>query len=375
MTADTPSTGRPTALLPRSTKVVELGESVATATAGRYLERLGAQVTRVLPTSMRSELAGLGAKIGEGGRARPAAQEWLRHGKVLVSLDPSAMAGRHELDMLLMEADVVLIAGTSALWERAGAPVEHIRAMAPGAVIGQITRWRDTDADQNDRGGELQAQAAGGLMNLIGVLEREPVRLGGHPMQATTGLLALDGVMIGLFRRQNTGKGAFFTTSEFESVAYVEWKIASAVQSGRPRELRGDDGGGPVTVRAKDGHFALFFTPPTWKHVKTIIGDPRLDEPRFADDRSRAEHQAELAEIIEETTRTMAKKDLYQQAQALGVPAGHVATMTDLLDSPQYAARDFFQTVEIEGVGTGKIPDAPWQVLTPDNLKTRGAGT
>lgn len=359
---------RRTSLLPTTTRVVELGESVATAVAGRYLERVGAQVTRVLPLGTASELEQLEPKIGEGGQRRSAAREWLNHAKELVSLDLATADGSAQLDALVADADVLLIAGTSAEWEQRGVPIDHLRRTGPTSVIGQVTLWGDSGPYAHLRGGELQAQAAGGLMNLIGVLEREPVRLGGHPAQTATGLLALDGVMIALFRRQNTGEGAFFTTSVFESVAYLEWKIASAVQAGRERERRGDDGGGPVTVRTNDGHFALFFVPPNWNAVKTLIDDPRLAEDRFADDKLRAEHQSELAAIVEETTRSQAKKDLYYRAQALGIPAGHVATMTDLLDSPQYKARSFFQTVDVDGVGTGRMPDAPWQVLLAEDI-------
>lgn len=358
---------RRAALLPASTKVLELGDTVATGTAGRLLGRLGAQVTRVLPVGAPAETADLAPLIGEGDNTRSAVAEWLHHGKNLISIDLGSADGRGRLDLLLDEADVVLIAGTSAEWEGFGVPVAHIRETASRAVIGQITHWGDSGPYAHLHGSELLAQAAGGLMNVIGVMEREPVRLGGHVMQATTGLLALDGVMIGLFRRQNTGEGAFFTTSDFESVAHLEWKIASATQAGRPRERRGQDGGGPVVVRTCDGHFAMFFTPRHWDDVKKVVGDPRLDDDRFKDPAARAQHQAELAAVIEETTRTLSKTDLYHRAQARGIPAGHVATMSDLLTSPQARSRNFFQSVEIDGVGTGEIPDAPWQILTSDD--------
>jgi len=361
--------GRQTAMLPATTNVLELGESVATATAGRYLERLGARVTRVLPVGVRSELSDLGPMIG-GGDVRSAVGEWLHHGKVLTELDLNRVEGRARLDELLSESDVVLLAGTSAEWEALGVTVAHMREVASQAVIGHVTHWGDSGAYSNLRGSELLVQAAGGLMNLIGVFDREPVRLGGRAMQATAGLLALDGVMIGLFRRQNTGEGAYFTTSEFEAVAHVEWKIASQVQAGRRRELRGQDGGGPVVVRTRDGHFALFFTPRHWDQVKELILDPRLNDAKFSDPPARAQHQDELVAIVEETTRNLSKRDLYHRAQALGIPAGHVATMTDLLVSPQAAARDFFQPVEIEGVGAGQIPDAPWQVFTSESPGT-----
>jgi crotonobetainyl-CoA:carnitine CoA-transferase CaiB-like acyl-CoA transferase len=291
MTTATPDghpTGRQTAMLPATTKVLELGESVATATAGRYLERLGARVTRVLPVGVRSELSDLGPMIGRGDSERSAVGEWLRHGKVLTELDLSRGLGRARLNELLGESDVVLVAGTSADWEALGVTVAHMREVASQAVIGHVTHWGDSGPYSNLCGSELLVQAAGGLMNLIGVLDREPVRLGGRAMQATAGLLALDGVMIGLFRRQNTGKGAYFTTSEFEAVAHVEWKIASQVQAGRRRELRGQDGGGPVVVRTLDGHFALFFTPRHWDQVKELIPDPRLHDAKFSDPPARA---------------------------------------------------------------------------------------
>jgi crotonobetainyl-CoA:carnitine CoA-transferase CaiB-like acyl-CoA transferase len=218
----------------------------------------------------------------------------------------------------------------------------------------------------------LLLQAAGGLMNLVGSPTREPVRLGGHAVQAAAGLLVLDGVMIGLFHRQSTGEAVSFETSDFEATAHVEWKIASVYQTGRPVERRGDEGGGPMVVPTRDGHFGLLFTPSDWDAVKDLLGDPSLDDPRFATARSRAIHEAELRDVIEPITLPMSKKDLYTQAQARRIPAGHVATMSDLLASPQYAARAFFQPVDVPGVGVGRIPDAPWAVRTIDEFDEEG---
>ncbi|MGY2032587.1 CoA transferase [Nocardia gipuzkoensis] len=72
----------------------------------------------------------------------------------------------------------------------------------------------------------------------------------------------------------------------------------------------------------------------------------RLDEDRFKDPAARAQHQAELAAVIEETTRTLSKMDLYHRALVRGIPAGHVATMTDLLTSPQARPRRRFNDDE-----------------------------
>jgi crotonobetainyl-CoA:carnitine CoA-transferase CaiB-like acyl-CoA transferase len=364
---------RRTALLPETTTVVEIGESVPTAVCGRYLERLGARVTRVLPGDAPPVLDCLPPQIGGGDQTRSAVAEWLRHGKSLRDISLDDAEGRAELDDLVRSADVVLIAGTTAEWASRGLSLEHVRTVASGAVTGQITPWGDEGARSTLRGGELLAQAAGGLMNLVGRSDREPVRMGGHPMQSAAGLLALDGVMIGLFHRQNTGQGSFFATSEFESTAHVEWKIASAVQSGRARERRGDEGGGPVVVQTRDGHFGFFFVPRNWSAVKAIVGDPRLDDERFSTPAGRAANATEYEAIMAKALGSMSKKDLYHRAQELNIPAGYVATMTDLLESPQYRSRAFFETIEIPGVGVGEIPDAPWQVFTHDDPALEGA--
>jgi crotonobetainyl-CoA:carnitine CoA-transferase CaiB-like acyl-CoA transferase len=358
------TTFRRTALLPADLRVVELGESIATAVCGRFLERLGLSVTRVLPAGETGVLDLLSPRIGEGADERSAISEWLRHGKTLAELDVDSNDGKARLDALIADADVVLVTGTTAQWSERGISLAHVRHLAASAVLGHVTPWGDTGPYSHLRGGELVAQAAGGLLNLLGRADREPVRLGGHPMQSVTGLLALDGVLIGLFRKQSTGEGSSFAISEFEATAHLEWKIASSHQAGRPRERRGDEGGGPLVADTKDGHFGLFFTPPNWPAVKELIGDPRLEDERFADTRGRATHQQELARIVNETTRSQSKTDLYHRAQARGIPAGHVATMTDLLDSAQYRSREAFQQIEIDGIGVGRIPDAPWQVLS-----------
>jgi len=367
------SAARATTLLPEGPRVVELGETFSAALAGHLLERMGARVVRVMPAGEVAELDTLGPRLGEEGEGPAAPAVWLRHGKEAVEFDAGSSSSRARLDAVLADADVVLIAGTTASWRARGVDLDDVRRAAGTAVIGHVTPWGDDGSRVDLRSNELVLQAAGGFMKLVGASDREPVRLGGHPLQATAGLLVLDGVLIGLFHRQSTGQSTSFETSEFEAVAHVEWKIASVFQSGAPIDRRGEDGGGPAAVRTRDGHFGLFFTPREWDAMKEVVGDARLDDPRFATPRSRAEHQAELTALFEETTSTMSKKDLYERAQARNIPAGYVATMTDLLASPQYRARAFFRPIEVEGVGSGLLPDAPWAIRTIDDLDEEGA--
>lgn len=85
---------RVTGLLPASTRVVELGETFSTALAGRFLERLGAHVTRVVPTGEEVELDTLGPRLGDDKHGPSAAGVWLRQNKDTIDLDPRAPEAR-----------------------------------------------------------------------------------------------------------------------------------------------------------------------------------------------------------------------------------------------------------------------------------------
>jgi len=365
---ESPAPSRVSSLLSGSLTVVELGESVSTALSGRLLAKLGAHVTRVAIAGEPSPLDQEGPFVGAGSDRTSALAVWLRDGKTLVDADLADAADRERLDARLRDADVVLVHGTTAQWRRRGFALERLPELAPTAVVGHVTAWGDDGPHAELPSSELAFQATSGFMRLIGDLDHEPVRLGGHPLQSIAALLTLDGVMIGLFARERTGKGARFTTSELEASAHAEWKIATFVQAGLRRERRGEDNGALV-LRCRDGFFAAFYHPRDWAVMKDIIGDSRLDAEEFATAQGRLKNQARLAALMAESTRTMSKKDLYHATQARGIPAGYVATVTDLLESPQYRARSFFAPVEVPGVGVGLLPHAPWQVLGPEDAE------
>jgi len=342
---------RNSALLPGNLQVVELGESVSTAICGRLLFKLGARVTQVAVAGGAHLLDQSGPFVGDDAQRASTLGLWLRDGKTHVDVDLDDETARENLYDRLRSADVILVAGTAAEWGAYSLSVDRLEELAPTAIIGRISPWGESEEAAGLPSSELALQAASGFMRLIGDLDHEPVRLGGHPLQSIAALLALDGVMIGLFARERTGRGARFTTSEFEAAAHAEWKIATFSQAGLRRELRGEDNGAQV-LRCRDGHFAAFYRPQDWGAMKEILGDSRLDDEAFDTSQGRIENQARLVTLIEETTKTMSKKDLYHATQAHGIPAGYVATVTDLLESPQYVSRGFFESIEVPGVGT-----------------------
>lgn len=274
----------------------------------------------------------------------------------------------------MRDADVVLMSGRLQEWDRFGLAPSRLASLSPRAVIGRVTMFGDDGPYADLAGGEVQALALGGLMNLIGLPEREPLRLGGVQAQSAAGLAMLTGVTIGLFARSATGNGGEFVTSVLEAVAHLEWK--SAVSSSRPgpSTRRGPDAG-PLIVRCRDGFFALFYRPDDWRKVMAAFDDPRLDDPKFGTLASREANREALAATIGEIAASMSKRDLYHRTQGLGIPTGYLATMGDLLHSPQYHARGFLTEIDLEAGGRGVLPAAPWQVTVGVGARAAGVRT
>jgi crotonobetainyl-CoA:carnitine CoA-transferase CaiB-like acyl-CoA transferase len=348
-------------LLEEPATVIELGDSLAGSYCGRLLLQLGATVVKVEPpegSPLRATAPFLDSPSGRLSATFAA----LNAGKQIVSLGLDTPEGRAGVETLLRErGDVVVMSGTIADWTARELPVGRVRELAPRAVLGRVTTFGDDGPYADIVGGELQAQALGGLMNLVGEPPREPLRMGGYQAQYSTGLALFTGFSLGLFHRAQTGEGSSFSTSVLETVSHIEWKSGLSYQVDGSIVTRGSDGA-PAILRAKDGMFAFFYRPDDWPKVLAILDDPRLNVEEFATQKGRDLNRRALLELLNECTSKFSKHELYHKTQAGRMTTGYMATMGDLLDSEQYRARDFFEEIDLGDVGVGVLPGAPWRL-------------
>ncbi|MWA04851.1 hypothetical protein F8568_031670 [Actinomadura sp. LD22] len=346
------------ALLEPSIRVVELGESLAGSYCGRLLQQLGAGVTAVEPTR-RSRLRSMPPRLP--GSDVSATYTALTEGKRIVRADFDQPAGRASIEELLAGADVVIMSGTLREWEERALSPADVRRLAPTAVVGRVTTFGDVGPYAQWAGGELQAQALGGLMNMIGEPDAEPIRIGGYPAQYSTGLALLAGISLGLFRKDNAGRGSSFSTSVIETVAHMEWKTAQTYAQEGKIAVRGWRQDPPLILPCRDGFFAFFYLPHDWDVVRKVVQDPRLDDERFSTQPLRQENRDELVAVLTEFTLRHNKVDLYHLTQAHRMTTGYVASISDLFADRQYLSRGFFDDVETPGFGPAKLPGAPWR--------------
>ncbi|HEX8968739.1 MAG TPA: CoA transferase [Chloroflexota bacterium] len=337
-------------------RVVELGSSLAGAFCGKLLATFGAEVVKVEPPAgdrIRS--------LGPFANDRPDDETslpfvYLNTGKLGVTLAPprSSTTARELLYRLLDGADVVIDS-----FGPGGMQYPELERTAPGLILTAISSFGTEGPYCHYLDGELVLLALGGLLNMVGEPDREPLRLGGYQAQYVTGLAAFTGTMAALYQRDLSGRGQRVEVSAQETVAFVEWKSGIYYQGNGQLRRRGGREAQWVVLRASDGFVAFVYQDENWPGVAGLIGDPRLDDTRFATRQGRLSAREELRTILESWTRSRTKTYIYHAAQACGVPVGMVADVADLVGSPQYAARQFFEQIDHPTTGAVAYPGSP----------------
>jgi formyl-CoA transferase len=104
------------------------------------------------------------------------------------------------------------------------------------------------------------------------------------------------------------------------------------------------------------------------------MGRPELAaDPRFVDHAARGMNQAELDGIIADWTKSWALGDLLVRLEEAGIPSGRVFRAPDMLEDPQYKAREAIVEVAHPVFGQVKMQNAfPKMSETPGAVRWPG---
>jgi crotonobetainyl-CoA:carnitine CoA-transferase CaiB-like acyl-CoA transferase len=343
--------------------VLDLSEDIAGPFCSKLLAGLGAEVIKV-------ERPGGGDPAR---RAAPAAGApphldhsalflYLNTGKKSVTLDLESQTGATILRRLAQECDLLLESFAPGHLERLGLGYTALEALNPRLIYTSVSAFGQSGPYHQLHGSELIAQAMGGLMQTIGLPDREPLKIGGYAASYTTGMSAFSAAMIALYVRDASDHGQHVDVSAMETMAVAQ--IHSSIQHQFGRTLRRRES--PL-VAAIDGWISPGLErgvrQDTWPRVCDMIGRPDLkDHPSFSTPEVRREHQQELLAILSSWTATQPKEQVYHLLQELRSVAGYVATVEDLLTSRQLVAREFFQAIDHPAAGQARYPGAPFRL-------------
>ncbi|MEL6677059.1 MAG: CoA transferase [Pseudomonadota bacterium] len=323
-------------------RVLDLTNVLAGPFACYQLALMGAEVIKVerpgsgdLARQLGADPARSAAHMGISFLAQNA-------GKKSVTLNLKAPEGRDLLHRLLEGADVLVENYRPGVMDRLGVGYAALRAVRPELIycaisgFGQDGPWRDNPAyDQI-------VQGVSGVMSITGDVQSAPLRVG-YPLADTVGgMTAAFAIASALNARP---RGGFLDVSMTEAVlATMGWVVSNHLIAGVEPQPQGNEN----VTSAPSGTFATADAPiniaankqEQWEALALHLGLAELiARPDYASRDLRKAHRDALRRDLEAVLRTRPAAAWVPELNGLGIPAGPVLSVGEVLASDQIAGR------------------------------------
>jgi crotonobetainyl-CoA:carnitine CoA-transferase CaiB-like acyl-CoA transferase len=329
-------------------RVLDLSAVLAGPLCTQYLADLGAEVIKVESPRGGDEVRGWPPFV-EG---LSTAYLTVNRNKKSIALDLKTDAGRDVVHRMAQRCDVVVESNSTGVSERLGVDDATLRAINPRLVYCTISGFGRTGPLAADRGYDMVVQAFTGMMALTGEAGGGPVRSAFSPVDQTTGLNAVIGILAGLLQRAGTGTGTYFEVSLFETaVSLLGYHLQKYWETGvLPRRVgAGHESLCPYQAfETADAPILLgVANDPTWRR---FCAGTRLQEiaedPRFATNSERLEHFDETVAIVQEALRREPREVWLQRLIPMGVPCSPLNTIAELSSGEHTSARAILMDYE-----------------------------
>jgi formyl-CoA transferase len=357
--------------------VIEMGTLIAGPFCGQILGDFGAEVIKV-------EDPKTGDPMRQWGRSLPKGlSPWwpvIGRNKKSVGLDLRTAEGQALAKELIAGADVVIENFRPGAMEKWGLGYEALAAVNPRLIMARISGFGQTGPYAQRAGYGLIGEAMGGLRHVTGEPDRPPARAGISIGDSLAAMHAAMGVLIAVHHRERTGLGQVIDAALYESVlAVMENLITEYDITGYVRERSGSILPGIAPSNAypcRNGEMILIGGNGDNVYARLTEAMERADlrtDPKFASHAARGQNQHELDDIIAAWTAMFDLPDLLALLEAKGVPASRVYRAPDMLEDPQFAAREAIVSVQHDIFGPIRMQNAfPKLSATPGRVRWPG---
>jgi crotonobetainyl-CoA:carnitine CoA-transferase CaiB-like acyl-CoA transferase len=338
--------------------VLEAGQGISVAYCTQVMGVMGADVIKVeLPEG--DETRRLGPFPDDvPDREQSALFLYLNRNKRSVTLDLETASGQELFRALASGANVVVENFPPGYLDERGIGYEALATGHPELVMSSVTPFGQDGPYRDYGASEMTMFALGGLMNLVGDISREPLKFGGSPAYHAAGVNAFTATMIAVELAETAGVGQYVDVAIMEGLAASHFQdlVDYAYHGGvrRRGELR-------TPIPASDGFISFTVQAHQYNDFRRLIlGDEAGGEDEGdAIERDRQRREGEMDMEILTWSLEKTKLEAYRLSQEAHVPAAYLADMKDIVESPQFAARDFFVDIEHPQAGTLSYPGFP----------------
>jgi crotonobetainyl-CoA:carnitine CoA-transferase CaiB-like acyl-CoA transferase len=351
-------------------KVVEYATEVSGPYCGKLLADLGAEVIKIEPPGGDpSRSFGPFPKSGPHPE-KSATFLYLNTSKKGVVLDLDATEGLADFKRLLKWADLLIDNHPPKILEDLGLPWDTLHALNPRLVYTSITPHGRTGPRADVKGNELTLIHAGGLGNLMPTrsvdVDRAPVKMGGYPVGYHGGIAAALASLAAVIGTKRTGQGQLIDISLQEVILAMVSPTVASTRYHKTTYSRVPDRPPPMgRMQAKDGYVILnAFDNHHFEALRNLMGNPEwLEGDKWLSLAYRSHHLTDVALDLDEWMLTQKKDEIHHKAAKMGIPIGPLYTAEEVINNPQYTAREYFVEVEHPEAGKYRYPGWPYKML------------
>jgi formyl-CoA transferase len=346
-------------------RVLEMGTIIAGPFAARILGDYGADVVKIEPPGRPDPLRDWGQGDYHGHHFM-----WtvIGRNKRCITLDPRSGRGQEIFLKLIEQTDVVVENFRPGTLERWGLDYERLAQVNPGLILGRVSGYGQTGPYASLPGYASVAEAMSGLRGINGYPDQPPPRTAVSLGDSLAGMVGVQGVLAALYRRSVTGKGQVVDIAITEAcLSVLESCIPEYDKLGRVRRPSGTrlEGIAPSNIyQAADGLWMVVAAnqDSVFKRLCEVMQRPELaEDPKFVDHVARGRNQDEIDGIVAEWVASKPAAEVRQMLDDAGVIVGPINTIAEVVDDPQFRARDMIvphhdERFDEDVLGPGVVP-------------------
>ncbi len=270
-------------------------------------------------------------------------------GKKSLTLDIAQPDGQRIVRTLAATSDILIENYKVGGLARYGLDWPALQAVNPRLIYCSITGFGQDGPYAARAGYDFIVQGIGGLMSVTG--ERDdlpgggPQKVGVAVADLMTGMYATVAVLAALAHRERSGAGQHIDLALLDAqVAMLANQNMNYLTTGRSPQRAGNAHPNIVpyqTFASADGHLILAVgNDAQFRRFCELAGCAELaDDRRFASNRARVEHRADLLPLLEPRLRQRTTRDWIAALEAAGVPCGPINGLEEVFADPQVRHR------------------------------------
>ncbi len=339
-------------------KVVDLASFVAGPGAAVILSDFGADVIKVEPPA--GDMWRIVFKVPPQPRAK---DNYLWHldnrNKRGLELDLKSPNAGEVLERLVKWADVLIVNTPHPARKRLKLEYQDVVQWNPRLIYADVSGFGDSGPDADLPGFDITAYwSRSGLLSQTrdaGAPPTWPIAASGDHATAV-GLFSA--IVMGLYRRERTGKGSYVTTSLLaEGIWAAGVHVAGALAGATFYPLHDRQSPSNAILnpyKASEGSwFMLVVEPAKFQALAMAIGQPDLiTDPRFSDPEKQAANAAQLRAILDDVFAKQPMQHWREVFDKAHITYGAIQEPCEVVNDPQLRANNI--VVPLEGAG-GKL--------------------